>query len=84
MAGFAIPRAQIVALKPVLAEGMKGILKIAYEYGDKKMNTRTKIKVGKKAKKIKSEMDGGMKAIMTDEQWAKLEADREAKKEAKE
>jgi hypothetical protein len=71
---------QIEALKPPMAEGLKGILKIGYEYGDKKMNTRTKIKVGKSLKKIKSSMDTSMKSVMTDEQWAKLEADREAKK----
>ena len=75
---------QIAAMKPALGEGLKGILKIGYEYGDKKMNKRTKLKVGKSLKSIKSKMDGAMKEVMTDEQWAMLEADREAKKAAKE
>lgn len=72
---------QIAAMTPVMGEGLKGILKVAYEYGDKKMNKRTKIKVGKQMKGIKSNMDSGMKAVMTEEQWAQYEADREAKKE---
>ena len=71
---------QITALKPVMATGMKGVLQTLYKYGDKKMNMRTKIKVGKQLKSIKSQMETGMAAILSEEQMTALAAYQESKK----
>ncbi len=74
---------QISKLNPVLGEGMLGIVKIVFEYGDKKMNKRTKIKMGKKLKKVQSKTDSSVKEILTPEQYEKYQEYKEAKKEQK-
>jgi hypothetical protein len=74
---------QITKLNPVLGEGMLGLVKVVFEYGDKKMNKRTKIKMGKKLKKIQSKTDSGVKEILTPEQYEKYQEYKEAKKEQK-
>jgi len=74
---------QITQLNPVLGEGMLGIVKVVFEYGDKKMNKRTQIKMGKKLKKIQSKTDSGVKEILTPEQYEKYQEYKEAKKNQK-
>ncbi len=74
---------QITQLNPVLGEGMLGMVKVVFEYGDKKMNKRTKIKMGKKLKKIQSKTDSGVKEILTPEQYEKYQEYKEAKKNQK-
>jgi len=74
---------QITQLNPVLGEGMLGIVKVVFEYGDKKMNKRTKIKMGKKLKKVQSKTDSSVKEILTPEQYEKYQEYKEAKKEQK-
>ena len=71
---------QITQLNPVLGEGMLGMVKVVFEYGDKKMNKRTKIKMGKKLKKIQSKTDSGVKEILSPEQYEKYQEYKEAKK----
>ncbi len=72
---------QITQLNPVLGEGMLGLVKVVFEYGDKKMNKRTQIKMGKKLKKIQSKTDSGVKEILTPEQYEKYQEYKEAKKD---
>jgi len=74
---------QISKLNPVLGEGMLGIVKIVFEYGDKKMNKRIQIKMGKKLKKIQSKTDSGVKEILTPEQYEKYQEYKEEKKNQK-
>ena len=74
---------QMSQLNPVLGEGMLGLVKVVFEYGDKKMNKRTKIKMGKKLKKIQSKTDTGVKEILTPEQYEKYQEYKEAKKDQK-
>ena len=74
---------QITQLNPVLGEGMLGIVKVVFEYGDKKMNKRTQIKMGKKLKKIQSNTDAGVKEILTPEQYEKYQEYKEEKKNQK-
>ena len=71
---------QISQLNPVLGEGMLGLVKTVFEYGDKKMNKRTQIKMGKKLKSIQSKTDSGIKEILTPEQYEKYQEYKEAKK----
>jgi hypothetical protein len=74
---------QITQLNPVLGEGMLGIVKIVFEYGDKKMNKRTQIKMGKKLKKVQSNTDARVKEILTPEQYEKYQEYKEEKKNQK-
>jgi hypothetical protein len=74
---------QITQLNPVLGEGMLGLVKVVFEYGDKKMNKRTKIKMGKKLKKIQSKTDSSVKEILSPEQYEKYQAYKEEKKNNK-
>jgi F0F1-type ATP synthase delta subunit len=73
---------QVEQLEPVMGKGMRSMLAVIMENADKKLRAPQKIKVGKKLKGIESEMNTGMKKIMTEEQWAKYEAMKEAQKEA--
>jgi hypothetical protein len=65
-----------------MGKGMRSMLAVIMGNADKKLRAPQKIKVGKKLKGIESEMNTGMKKIMTEEQWAKYEAMKEAQKEA--
>ena len=60
---------------------MRGMLAIIIEYGDQKLRKPAKIKVGKKLKGIQSDMNSGMKEVLTEEQWTQYEAYKEAKKQ---
>jgi len=75
---------QMVALVPVLGTSIRNVVGVIFEYGDKKLNTRTKIKMGKKLKGIQSETEKSMKTILSDEQMEKYKAYKEAKKAANE
>ena len=59
------------------------MVKVVFEYGDKKMNKRTKIKMGKQLKKIQSKTDSGIKEVLTPEQYEKYQEYKEAKKDQK-
>ena len=73
---------QAVALEPVLGSAMRGLIGVVVEYGDQKMNTRTKIKVAKSLKKIKGSLDAGLADVLTPEQLQKYQAHKEAQKAA--
>ncbi len=75
---------QVEELAPIIGASLLGILRTVVEYGDKKMNMRTKIKVGKSLKKYQSEMEKGINSVLTPEQQEKYAAYKEAKKAAKE
>lgn len=75
---------QVEQLEPVMGKGYRSMLAVIMDNVDKKLRMPQKIKVGKKLKGIQSDMDSGMKEIMTEEQWAKYEEMKEAQKEAKE
>jgi hypothetical protein len=72
---------QVEQLSPIVGTGMRGMLAIIIEYGDQKLRKPAKIKVGKKLKGIQSDMNSGMKEVLTEEQWTQYEAYKEAKKQ---
>jgi len=75
---------QLEKLSPVMGESLMGVVKVVIQYGDKKMNKRTKIKIGKSLKKIKSKADSETAKILTPEQietWNKIKE--ESKEEKK-
>ena len=71
---------QAVALKPVMGTAIRNMVATLFEYGDKKLNTRTKIKLGKSLKRIQSDMNKGMEAILSPEQMQKYQAYTESQK----
>ena len=71
---------QIEALKPVMGTGLRQIIAVVFEYGDKRLTMPRKVKMGKKVKRIQADMDAGMAEILSDEQLAKYEAYKEASK----
>ncbi len=71
---------QIEALKPVMGTGLRQIIAVVFEYGDKRLSMPRKVKMGKKVKRIQADMDAGMAEILSDEQLAKYEAYKEASK----
>ena len=61
--------------KPVMGKSLRDFIGTVFEYGDKKMNTRTKLRLANSLKRIKSEQDSQMKKILSEEQlaaWEKL------------
>ncbi len=70
---------QAAALKPVMGSAM---VRVLVEYGDKRMNTRTKLRMANALKKIQADMKAGMGEILTPEQMAAYDAYKEAQKEA--
>jgi len=71
---------QIEALKPVMGTGLRQIIAVVFEYGDKRLTMPRKVKMGKKVKRIQADMDAGMAEILSEEQLAKYAA---LKEEAK-
>ena len=70
---------QIAELRTPLGQGYLDMLRTIIQYGDQKMNTRTKVKFGKALKGIQSDIKTAMKNVLTDEQCASLEAYKEVK-----
>lgn len=74
---------QLLAMKPILAKAMKGILSTLMQYIDKPMNIRTKLKVATSLKSIKKTLEKETATVLTAEQIAKWNELKEAaKKEA--
>ena len=71
---------QTEALKPVLGTGMRDIIGVIFEYGDKRLNKRTQIKMGKAIKRIQGDMEKGIAAILNEEQMALYTAMKEEAK----
>ena len=71
---------QVEALKPVLGTGMRGMIAVIFEYGDKRLNKRTQIKMGKAMKRVQGDMEQGIAAILNEEQMAKYTAMKEEAK----
>ena len=59
---------------------MRGVLGVLFEYGDKTMNTRTKLKIAKKLKKIKGDTEKQVSEILSPEQLASWQAMKEEAK----
>ena len=62
---------QVEALKPVMGTGMRQIIAVVFEYGDKRLTMPRKVKMGKKVKRIQADMDAGVAEILSEEQLAK-------------
>jgi len=75
---------QAVGLEPVIGSAMRGLIGVAVEYGDAKMNKRTQIKVGKALKGIKGDLDRGLAEVLTPEQIERYQVYKEAQKAADE
>ena len=71
---------QVEALKPVLGTGMRGMIAVIFEYGDKRLNKRTQIKMGKAMKRVQGDMEQGIAAILNEEQMATYTAMKEEAK----
>ena len=72
---------QLQKLVPVLAESMRGFMKIAWEHAGKRLRVGQKIKVAKDLKHIQSNAQKQVKEILTEDQMKKWE---ELKKQAQE
>ena len=72
---------QIEALKPVMGTGLRQIIAVVFEYGDKRLTMPRKVKMGKKVKRIQADMDAGIAEILSEEQMAKYAALKEEAKE---
>lgn len=76
---------QLLAMKPILARAMQGIMQTLMKHIDKPMNIRTKLKVATSLKSIKKTLDKETAGVLTAEQIAKWnQLKEEAKKAAEE
>jgi len=71
---------QVEELKPVMGSGMRQIVALVFEYGDKRLTMPRKVKLGKSVKRIQADMDAGMSKILSEEQMAKYNAMKEEAK----
>jgi hypothetical protein len=74
---------QLLAMKPILAKAMKGIMSTLMQYIDKPMNVRNKLKIGSSLKSIKKTLDKETATVLTQEQISKWNEMKEAAKEDK-
>ena len=75
---------QIEKLRTPMGKAYLDLLRTLFQYGDQKMNTRTKIKLGKSVKKIQSDIESAQKEVLSPEQLAALEKYKEAQKQEQE
>ena len=76
---------QLLAMKPILARAMQGVMQALMKHIDKPMNVRTKLKVATSLKSIKKTLDKETATVLTAEQIAKWnQLKEEAKKAAEE
>ena len=74
---------QLEKMVPVMAESMRGFMKIAWEHAGKRLRLRQKIKVAKSLKKIQSNSQQQIQQILTGEQyqqWEQLKEQQQSKK----
>jgi hypothetical protein len=64
---------QLQKLVPVLAENMRGLIKVAWENAGKHLRFRQKIKLAKKLKHMQSDAQKQVQQILTGEQYQKWE-----------
>ena len=58
-----------------MGKSLRGVIGTIFEYGDRRLGVRTKLKIANALKSIKAEQDAEMKKILTEEQllaWEKL------------
>ena len=73
---------QLDKLTPVLAESMRGFMKIAWKYaGERRIRMGQKIRIARQLKEIQHKADGQVKQILTPDQYKKWG---ELKKQAQE
>jgi hypothetical protein len=71
---------QVTALKPVIGTGLRDMIALMFEYGDKRLSMPRKVKMGKAAKRIQADMDAGIAGVLNEEQMAKYNAMKEESK----
>ena len=64
---------QLEKLVPVMAENMRGLIKVAWENAGKRLHLRQKIKIAKKLKHMQSDAQKQVQQILTGEQYTKWE-----------
>lgn len=64
---------QLEKLVPVMAQNMRGFIKIAWENAGKHLRLRQKIKLAKKLKRMQSDAQKKVQQILTGEQYQKWE-----------
>ena len=64
---------QMAAMKPVMGKSLRGVIGTLFEYGDKRLGVRTKLKIANALKSIKAEQDTEMKTILSEEQLEQVE-----------
>ena len=72
---------QIAKLRTPMGQAYRDLLRVVFEYGDQKLNTRTKIKMGKSVKKIQADVESAQKEVLSEEQLTALAAYKEAQKQ---
>lgn len=65
---------QLKKLTPVLAESMRGLIKIAWKYAGERLRLGQKIRVARQLKEIQHKSEGEVKQILTEDQYKKWEA----------
>jgi hypothetical protein len=64
---------QLQKLKPVMAESMRGVIKIAWEHAGKRLRLGQKIRVARDLKRIQSKAQKQVQQILTGDQYSKWE-----------
>ncbi len=71
---------QVEELAPIMGAGMLSMVRLLFENADQKMTMPKKVKLGKAVKKIQSDMDKQINAVLTEEQQKAYAAYKEAQK----
>jgi hypothetical protein len=71
---------QADAMKPVMGKSLRDFVGTIFEYGDKKMTIRNKLKIANSLKSTKAATETELKKILSEEQWAKWQAMKEEQK----
>jgi len=76
---------QLQKLIPVMAESMRGFMKIAWKYAGERLRIGQKIRVGKDLKSIQSDAQKQVKEILTEDQlkkWNEFKQQQQSKQKA--
>ena len=70
---------QVVQLAPIIGNGMHGMISLLMDNVDKRLSVPRKIKIGKSAKKIQSDMDKQIMPLLNEQQQQAYQAKKDAK-----
>ncbi|RKZ12994.1 hypothetical protein DRQ53_04105 [bacterium] len=80
---LSLTEGQMAAMKPVMGSSLREVIRVVFQYGDKRLGIRNKLKIANALKSTKAKQDEAMAGILSESQIAAWDALKEEQKAQK-